>query len=259
MTPRFDIGQRVFIVDIIRETRRHPCPDCNDTRTWTATSRAGESFTINCLRCSQTYSGVEVAPLAYEVAVVVVKELTVGSIQMDTNDRTSMFRYMCVETGVGTGLVYNEVGRGRLYATLEEAEADGDVLRKEEESRIIAQPHHITSEQYARRTLGAAVPYRWREEIYHAWDRARDLTEAIEDVVKPERDNCHCDEITTLEEAKEHLADALRPKSWRRPHPVDELIDAVKEHIVMHNEHVERIERALNALDYVKVTSPVHE
>jgi enhancing lycopene biosynthesis protein 2 len=46
-------------------------------------------------------------------------QLTIGSVRIDTNHE-SPIEYMCVETGVGSGSVWDE---RQLYASREEAEA----------------------------------------------------------------------------------------------------------------------------------------
>jgi hypothetical protein len=215
--PQFEVGQTVFSVDVDRQSRRYTCPDCHDTRTWTATSAAGEVFKVNCLRCSQSYSNIDRLPsLEYQVGTIRVKTLTVGSIQMDTNpcEGASIYRYMCSETGVGTGRVYNEGGPYGLFTTEAEALAYGEIARKQEDARIVAQPSHLRAEYYAARTLATAMPHLWRGEIYDAWRQARDYHEAIEAVINDGEDHCG-DRIESLEQAQDYLRDAIAERPWR--------------------------------------------
>jgi hypothetical protein len=52
-----------------------------------------------------------------------INECTIGSVQIDSADQERPVRYMCVETGVGTGTVYDEKN---LFKTHPEAKVWGE-------------------------------------------------------------------------------------------------------------------------------------
>ena len=116
----YDIGDTVYHASTTTETFTHECPDCMGSREWLATSPAGGEFRVPCPRCSTNYQARDELNLKYVQWVASVRRLTVGSIQANTapDAYDAGNRYMCVETGVGSGSVYSERD---LYAT--EAEA----------------------------------------------------------------------------------------------------------------------------------------
>lgn len=52
-SPRYAIGAYIYRPFTDYTTEKLPCPDCLDTGQWTATSPAGETFTLGCPRCGQ--------------------------------------------------------------------------------------------------------------------------------------------------------------------------------------------------------------
>lgn len=220
-TPRFAIGDKVWDVSIHIESGQHDCPDCFGSRQWTAVSTAGETFAINCLRCAQSYAGLprDVPPLAYQKSVYTTRELTIGSVRVDTAaSHGDPVSYMCEETGIGSGRVYNE---SKLFTSEEEARASAEIQTQLEQRRLDVGSLNPIRAEAAKWTLSAAMPRVWQEEIYHAWDRYRDLADMLSDLT--ENDNY---DLTSA--ARELIGEALESRPWRRPQPVGELIDAVK-------------------------------
>jgi hypothetical protein len=106
LTPKYKIGQKVFRGLASKSVEILPCPDCAGTLKWRAISPAGGEFEIPCPRCDQ-WSSV-LPPLKTLTWKPYVKTLTISSVRTDTADEHSPITYMCVETGIGTGSVYNE-------------------------------------------------------------------------------------------------------------------------------------------------------
>lgn len=224
--PRFGIGDPVWVVYSDTVDRRVPCPDCLDSKTWEATSAVGETFRVSCPRCQTTnWSLSKLPPLARREATFRVRQLTVGSIQMDTNvrDGESVFKYMCAETGIGSGNVYNETGRWCVYGSEAEALAAAEIEQRDSQARLDALPVAIRAADYAQWPLQVALPYEWREDVYHAWDTARDFREAAQEIIHNEHS-----EYSSVEEIHDKLRDVMQPRPWRKPHPVDELIAAAR-------------------------------
>lgn len=120
ITTKYSVGDKVFHAWTSTESKRHPCPDCKGERKWTAKSPAGTEYTFDCPRCSASYNNDRDLTLDYSASVPCTKQLTIGSIQFNTA-QTSWdhgSRYMCQETGVGSGTIYNEAD---LFLTEEEA------------------------------------------------------------------------------------------------------------------------------------------
>lgn len=120
ITTKYSIGDKVFHASLVTERRRHPCPDCMGEKKWSTKSPAGTEYTFDCPRCSAGYNADRDMMLDYSAYAPLVGRLTIGSIQFNTarGSYDEGARYMCNETGVGSGSVYNE---SDLYPTEEEA------------------------------------------------------------------------------------------------------------------------------------------
>ena len=120
---KYSVGDTVWYAHTVSTVKQHPCPDCLDSRKWEAKSPAGGEFKFACPRCSAGYSGENDLSLKYTCFVAAVQRLTVGSVRVDTAsthwpERHRANTYMCNETGVGSGNVYDEES---LFLTGDEA------------------------------------------------------------------------------------------------------------------------------------------
>lgn len=110
ITTKYSVGDKVWWATTRQTTKSHPCPDCLGQKKWTTTSPAGTEYTFDCPRCSARYNNDRDISLKYQSSEPEARQLTIGSYEI----RTSPFsdddkvKYMCRETGVGTGQVYNE-------------------------------------------------------------------------------------------------------------------------------------------------------
>lgn len=117
ITPKFDVGDAVYVADWTVTERRETCPDCLGSTELKVVTPAGEEFAVECQTCRygwerRGYRVVsELTPLAYET--------TVGSVRIDTNDDPPV-TYMVEATGVGTGRCWREED---LFSDREAAEA----------------------------------------------------------------------------------------------------------------------------------------
>lgn len=126
-TPKFEIGQKVWLARYDRVQKELPCPDCLGTRKWKLTTPAGEEFDVTCKRCQSGYNNLPSLETVNWVGTT--RQLTIGSVCIDTSlhssDKGEMVSYMCCETGVGSGNIYRE---SSLFMTEEEATTAGVVL-----------------------------------------------------------------------------------------------------------------------------------
>lgn len=124
---KYSIGDVVWHASTSTERKQHPCPDCNGTRKWKAISPAGNEYDFTCPRCTARYQSNDVLSLDYSVSVGAVRKLTIGSVRHDSHKfgGGSETQYMCAETGVGSGNVYDE---DRLFPSEEEARAAAQVM-----------------------------------------------------------------------------------------------------------------------------------
>lgn len=135
ITTKYSIGDTVFHASVTTTRKRHPCPDCKGETKWTATSPAGSEYTFACPRCSARYNSDQDLTLDYSAYVPCVGKLTIGSVQYNSASGSYDHgaRYMCCETGIGSGSVYNEID---LYPTEEEAKAAAQVKADQSNSTV---------------------------------------------------------------------------------------------------------------------------
>lgn len=115
--PKYGVGQKVYAVHVSWLPEKVMCPDCLGKREWSVTLPSGETFQHPCNTCR---SGWEVTGLVTNYADrAKIDMLTIGSIQVDTASDEPV-RYMCVETGVGSGTIHYEKS---LHADRESADA----------------------------------------------------------------------------------------------------------------------------------------
>ena len=144
---KYSVGDKVWFATTDTETKQHPCPDCLDTKAWTAKSPAGDEFTFACPRCAAGYSSFDKLSLKYTAAVPRARRLTIGSIRHESQtafNRGAKTSYMCKETGVGSGSIYDE---HRLFETEEAAlEAAALMAADQNKSGWIAERYNRTLE-----------------------------------------------------------------------------------------------------------------
>lgn len=124
---KYSVGDRVYFASTTTERKQHPCPDCNGTRKWKAISPAGGEYTFQCPRCGSGYRSNNDMSLDYTAHVPSVRGMTIGSVQYNSapGSYDSGARYMCRETGVGSGSVYDEA---KLFETEGEAMSAAEAM-----------------------------------------------------------------------------------------------------------------------------------
>lgn len=132
---KYSIGDKVWHANTTTERRQHPCPDCKGEKKWKALSPAGEEYDFACPRCNTNYSAHSELSLTYSAYTHTVRELTIGSVQHNSHPGSYDHgnRYMCVETGVGGGSVYDEA---KLFPTKEEAEIAAALMAAEQNKTV---------------------------------------------------------------------------------------------------------------------------
>lgn len=157
-TPKFQLGDEVFVPGLDSTTMKHPCPDCGGTGTWTVQSATGANFTIACPRCAMPYSrlpaGMELTYRGYAPRVAC---LHIGQVRMEWprshDDARDAVSYMCTETGVGSGSIYYE---SQLYADREEAERVAQAQADAKNAELAAAPERMVQWDMASLDFSAA-------------------------------------------------------------------------------------------------------
>jgi hypothetical protein len=138
ITTLYSVGEVVWHANTTQTTATHDCPDCLGSGSWSATSPAGAEFSVACPRCSGVHQSNRALSLSYATLVGTATRLTIGSVRFDSAEVGA--RYMCKETGVGSGRVYDE---SDLFSTQEDAQgaADAKAIKNAAEITWIAEQY----------------------------------------------------------------------------------------------------------------------
>lgn len=111
---KYDVGDLVFAGKAEWVETHVECPDCAGTEKWTITA-AKHTWEAECQTCrwARFHGTRPPGTVKKSGRLPLVESLTIGSVRLNTNDDEG-HTYMCVETGVGSGRVYNEES---LFAT----------------------------------------------------------------------------------------------------------------------------------------------
>lgn len=135
---KYSVGDKVWGYEVTYETVRRTCPDCDGAKVLRI---EGKELDLRCPTCSYGYESRGFVDDQREWRARPTVR-TIGQVQVvhtgpswgredDGDERqavqvpaTTEIKYMCRETGVGSGTVHDE---RRLFWTIEEAQAAGDV------------------------------------------------------------------------------------------------------------------------------------
>ena len=111
---KYSVGDIVFSADVKITSKPITCPDCLGTGKCVVVLATQEKIDVDCLICNRERWQNDVGMFAYNIFTPNVEKLTIGQVSFENNQG----RYMCVETGIGSGSVYNEID---LYDTEDKA------------------------------------------------------------------------------------------------------------------------------------------
>ncbi len=135
---KYNLGDTVYAAGYRSECVQHQCPDCLGTRQWEAHLPSGEVLTVDCPTCHYGYE-VRGTVGRWEVNPD-VRQLTIGQVRYDpagfSRENGSGFTYMCEETGIGSGSVWNEERLFRDYdSALAASIPEADQVREQNNAR----------------------------------------------------------------------------------------------------------------------------
>lgn len=132
ITTKYSIGDTVYSAGTVVTRKQRPCPDCLGSRRWRAVSPAGADYEFACPRCSVSYQSNDALSLTYSAHVPSVQRLTIGQVLTETGGQSRVV-YMCEETGVGSGTLWNEE---MLHPTEAEAMVASEGLAKVRDEEV---------------------------------------------------------------------------------------------------------------------------
>lgn len=138
--PKYQLGDVVYLGS--SEWMQEPveCPDCLGAKIWIVTTPANEQFETYCRTCWHGFDGCSGTIADYDYRPM-VRQLTIGQIQAKEMEHKIDITYMCVETGIGSGTVWNE---NNLFVTRAEAQGYGEAqsqIRREKDEDAVSRAH----------------------------------------------------------------------------------------------------------------------
>jgi hypothetical protein len=105
--PKFKVGDTVFLAESNWNSIPIKCPDCLGQKIWEVVTPAGEVFSTYCRTCWHGYDGCSgtVSEYGYRATT---RQLTIGLVNVRQSNEKSEIQYMCEETGVGSGSMWNQ-------------------------------------------------------------------------------------------------------------------------------------------------------
>jgi hypothetical protein len=196
ITTKYSEGDTVYFASTQSEKRKHDCPDCLGQKKWKTVSPAGGAYEFDCPRCAASYLSNSKLSLVYQAYVPAVSKLTIGSVQFNTAEGAydQGARYMCRETGVGSGTVYNETD---LFISESNA-MDAARLKAEEQNAtipVIVERYNATLKlsdyqlESAMIEIGKGITSNARELLYNIQELQNDTWSAIGKKIRRRHDN----------------------------------------------------------------------
>jgi hypothetical protein len=117
ITTKFNLGDTVYFAFVDKVTKSTPCTACGGNKMLEVVPITGKPYMVDCRDCSGTGRNdfIDLAPGARKLTLGQVTVCVVNSLGLDGEDTFDNYkpqssygeRYMAVETGIGSGSVYN--------------------------------------------------------------------------------------------------------------------------------------------------------
>lgn len=198
-TPKFAIGDTIWVSVLDQTTKTLPCPDCEGAEVWKLTAPTGVEHEVDCPRCRAPGWGERLPSLSYVAwkGNAAARKITGVEVTTLPFHGDSGVRYQCY-TGPGGGYVVDEPkahaeeasalaeAEAQAAAKNAEIEARADVLEKRrfstvkwDEARFDEFKNGLWTSFYALRDLTGSIRGMLEEE-----PSASDMRESLEDFLK---------------------------------------------------------------------------
>jgi predicted RNA-binding Zn-ribbon protein involved in translation (DUF1610 family) len=190
--PRHAIGDTVWIVTSSNETQSFPCPDCNGTGVWKATSPAGHEFEVDCPRCSQSgYGGFsgkaggarisQLPGLRFQRTVYAATERLIVGVEIRQPPWTDRDP---ITYSFGGGYSCEERSTFPTYAM---AETAAKMKQTDYDQQKASEPKTLEEGRFASLQLRDAIISRQHDSLWDSWWVARHLLDELEGWTDPEK------------------------------------------------------------------------
>lgn len=230
-TPKFKVGQTVWMPKPTSTQKSMPCPDCLGTRKWKVITPAGSELEAECLRCCGYSFRDNIKPLTYAEFTPSVQTLTICGMEVSTDPfygTDDRVQYRCAETwGNGGGTLYRE---SQLHAYEEEAMSVARADCDERNAKRLAQPDVIEELKIGNLKLLDALVVKAQSAIYDSWWAYRHLRDSLKEVILGEDGEELPDERVDKADLLSNIRFQLSYEAKHRsPHDMMDLFEAVQD------------------------------
>lgn len=173
--PRYAIGTPIFKPYTDSTWEKLPCPDCLGTGQWSATSPAGETFTLGCPRCG-SYTYHDLPQLTVTRYVGRVRELVISGYEVG---RDQAVQYKAGEPGDLNGFSRWTVGESDVIVDREAAQRQADLLAAVANTKQEATPEALRARHFGNMRLEAAQFDQFQNGLWAAHYHAANLIERV--------------------------------------------------------------------------------
>lgn len=215
-TPRFQIGDTIWVVNTVSETVKLPCPDCHGSHTWKVTTPAGTEMETPCLRCGD-YSNTNLPPLTYRVQKGIAESRQITGLEIEADPRSTYdepVRYRCRAGGSS----YWTVNESAAYATEAAALAVAQQMAAEKNAEIEARAEVLDIKRIGTLPMNDARFNEFKNGLWDSWYAARQWREYVEGLKEDPK---------LPENLREDIAYELRfEDEYRTQRPLEKLVRA---------------------------------
>lgn len=199
-TPKFAIGDTVWVATVERTTEQLPCPDCLGEKKWAVLSPAGGEYTTECPRCRQTYSlRNELPSLTVERFVGKAEPRVLTGMELHVGCTPE---YRAHISGGSSWVVYED----KAWLTEAEAQAVADAQAAAKNTEVAETPEVLTKRHFSSLNLDEARWDQFKNGIWNSQYHAANIVERVQAALEGEDGNAE----RSTSEIIEDLRDALR-------------------------------------------------
>lgn len=209
-TPRFAIGDTVYVAQVERAVEQLPCPDCLGSGKWNVRSPAGGEYTTSCPRCQQTYSLRNDLPslkVEHWVGKALARRITGMEIHVGRP-----VEYRAAIGGGSSWMVYED----KAWLAEDEAQAAANEQAAGKNTAASAKPEVLTARHFATLTLDEGRWDTFKNGLWNTQYHAGCLIEKVKEAVHGEDGETE----STPAEVVDNLREILR---WDMKYHVDNL------------------------------------
>jgi uncharacterized protein YbaR (Trm112 family) len=177
-TPKYKIGDSVWLASTESTTERLPCPDCKGEKVWQVQSPAGEQFTCACPRCQTTYSFRNGMPsLDVQRVKPVVECRVITGISLDA--ASGEFRDAIEYRSSNSSCSWRTMKEAEMYDSEEAAMRVAKLKAAERNTALDEEPQILRSRHFSSLSMQEGKFDQYKNGLWSAHYHAGDLLQRV--------------------------------------------------------------------------------